>query len=377
MSYYYSSCPKVSDIQYFKISSKGWLQLRLYYNFMLQAWRGYNGNVYFEPIKVDHAPEITELDKDTPRDQGIPENCSPTLKQILESRHRNKTTRGRSALTSKSALDQNRPNSMRMTSPDRSKTAMELRNTSQSRASVRTNKSSYSYGGPRQMSILDKNSIIDQQNDKIREDLTWVFNQESTGSLCIEPMPRNKHERKRGHVNINGNSPGNSYANLHGKTQNGGNNNNSSNTPNDKEKICRGSVAHKIYAMKNQRIPLLSVTGDKFQQSTLPSPLMRTQTQYSQSSQRMTMNSPDLYHVSLMQGYDKFQPLEQLRASLKQIEHSGNPDSNMFTIPAMERIKFEDPNISLKNQPYVKYTPELKNSMRRSTQPRSTVQKVK
>ena len=82
----------------------------------------------------------------------------------------------------------------------------------------------------RKNAILDKRSVFQKYNNYIHEDVEWIVAQESTGSLCIMP-PK-----------IGGCDPRRLW---------------------DRERICKGSVARKIFLNKDGQNPSLSVTGNK------------------------------------------------------------------------------------------------------------------
>ena len=332
---------------------------------LLQAWRGYNGNVYFEPIKVNQANYTAPP---PPESQPLA-NYSEPLRGILM-----KSKRGHS---SKSLPIHNTPESQFQHDKTRSVTAAPSSRKSSGQNS--TSKDTFTYKGARQMVVLDKNCVFDKQNDRLHEDVMWLVGQESTGSLRLEGSNKDKNSKRstqaerfinrqqtRANVkpqrapaqaihvpSVASSLP--SSQNFHPLTK-----------PNPRDKICRGSVAHRIYAMKTKGLPFLAVTGDRYNvhggvQHLPSSPILRTQTHYSQSSQR-TVNSPDLYHT----GYERLPPLEQLRASLKHMETTNQGAALQHVIPPLERIKFEDPSM-LKNKPLVKYSAEVKRSARHAT----------
>ena len=82
----------------------------------------------------------------------------------------------------------------------------------------------------RKNAILDKRSVFQKYNNYIHEDVESIAAQQSTGSLCIMP-PK-----------IGGCDPRRLW---------------------DRERICKGSVAHKIFLNKDGQNPSLSVNGNK------------------------------------------------------------------------------------------------------------------
>lgn len=244
---------------------------------LFQAWRGYNGNVYFEPIQVNPL-------KNTPQ--------SPKEGGRLQTKQ-----------------------SQRKSEPE--KVPPKVRPDSQSE-SVQTAKSSTSAipnrPTTRQMAILDKQTVINKYNESLHEDILWLEGQENTGSLAIRPRIQSSHGRKKDLL----------Y---------------------NKERICKGSVAHKLYVEKNtsSKRPRFSVSGGKFTPPNSMSPLLRTQTQYSLSSNRLTTNSPDLYHLN----DSKLPALDQIKASLK---HSDGSREKTYTRPL---------TITAEMKPFVKYSPDV------------------
>ena len=220
----------------------------------------------------------------------------------------------------------------------------------------RSNSNSLTPRENRKMVVLDKNAILSHKNENIHEDIIWILGQESTGSLCLSGESgsnRAIHDRLGSHNQQP--PPQHRQSQMHQAAPAQPRARASSSA--DKEKICRGSVAHKIYTMKSRSQPFLSVTGGRYYQQTLPSsPLLRTQTQYSLSNQRC-INSPDVFGG----GMDKLPPLEQLRASLKHIEPD-NQGNLMNVITPLDRIKFEDTDAITKRKPFVKYSAEVMNS---------------
>ena len=82
----------------------------------------------------------------------------------------------------------------------------------------------------RKNAILDKRSVFQKYNNYIHEDVEWIAAQESTGSLCIMPPKIGDCDPRR----------------LW-----------------DRERICKGSVARKIFLNKDGQNPSLSVNGNK------------------------------------------------------------------------------------------------------------------
>lgn len=168
------------------------------------------------------------------------------------------------------------------------------------------------------MAYLDKQTVFNRNNDSIQEDIVWLEGQESTGSLAVRPKtyPDNRVRDKERDLQYN------------------------------KERIRKGSVAHKLYVEnRSKQRPKFAVSGGKFTPPNSLSPLLRTQTQYSLSSHRLTTNSPDPYHLN----ESKLPPLEQFRASIKR---DGNKVSTK--LPYSRSVTITDDM-----KPFVKYSPDV------------------
>ena len=251
---------------------------------IFQAWRGYNGNVYFEPIQVNPLknPLVPDSAMESPKDIERPPSKQTERKSIESDKSLVKATPG-----SESRTD--------------------------SRQTAKTT-GSEKRPSPRQMVILDKQTVINKFNESIHEDIVFLEGQENTGSLAIRPRTQPNPERKKDLL----------Y---------------------NKERICKGSVAHKLYVEKHptQRRPRFSVSGGKFTPPNSMSPLLRAQTQYSLSSHRLTTNSPDMFHLH----DNKLPPLDQIKASLK---HTGGSREKLYTRPL---------TITDEMKPFVKYSPDV------------------
>ncbi|KAH3831170.1 hypothetical protein DPMN_104432 [Dreissena polymorpha] len=209
----------------------------------LKAWRGYHGNIYFEPINIHPLKVDTE---DLRAKTSIP-RTSETLTLSTSS-----IKRQRLPLTF--SEKEGRPLESRSESRQTNKSSLGSRRSSQ-----------------RPVVFLDKQSVLTRFNDSLKEDLVWLEGQENTGSLAVRPKSYpdpNAKERER-------------------------------DLQYNRERIKKGSVAHKLYVEhKSKQKPKLSVSGGKFNPPNSLSPLLRTQTQYSLSSNRLTTNSPDPYHLN-------------------------------------------------------------------------------
>ena len=209
---------------------------------------------------------------------------------------------------------------------------------------------------------LDKQAVINPDNTAMHEELQIIEKQHSTGSLNIQ---------QRGHFPSQPSHSRGGPAVERVQARSG-----SSSAKFDR--ICKGSVVHTLRRTKSGG-PLgnsvsggrglpgcggnretvtaggggLVVVGDRFAPPPVMSPLLRTQTQYSLSSQRMTMNSPDLYGA-----FERLPPLEQVRISLRHMDaHSDDtyttrgpsPYSTGTSVGVVEELK-----------PFIKYSPDVK-----------------
>ncbi|KAL4230008.1 hypothetical protein ACF0H5_010396 [Mactra antiquata] len=260
----------------------------------LKAWRGYHGNIYFEPININ--PLSGDLNSARAQTSITRQSTQPSLR-----------TRTSVPKTRASLDKENRP-------------------IPESRSDSRqTNKSSGSQrSSTRPMVFLDKQSVLNRLNDNIHEDIVWLEGTENTGSLAVRPktFPERASREKERDLQYN------------------------------KERIRKGSVAHKLFIEnKSKQRPKLSVNGDKFTPPHSLSPLLRTQTQYSLSSQRLTTNSPDPYHLN----ESKLPPIDQIRVSLKHMDarrDSGGPQRGK--IPYNRPVTLTDDM-----KPFVKYSPDV------------------
>jgi hypothetical protein len=175
----------------------------------------------------------------------------------------------------------------------------------------------------RPLAILDKQSVLNRLNENIHEDIVWLEGTENTGSLAVRPKTYPDRESKQRERDLQYN----------------------------KERIRKGSVAHKLYVdSKSKQQPKLSVNGGKFTPPNSLSPLLRTQTQYSLSSHRLTTNSPDPYHLN----DSKLPPLDQIRVSLKHMDARREQGSQRAKIPYSKSVTITDDM-----KPFVKYSPEV------------------
>jgi hypothetical protein len=256
-----------------------------------QAWRGYHGNIYFEPININ--PVKSDL-----------ESARARTSVTRQDPQRNARTRT-SIPKARASLDNKENKPIQESRSDSRQTT---------KSSVGSRRSS-----TRPMAYLDKQTVLNRLNESIHEDIVWLEGTENTGSLAVRPKtyPERMSRDKERDLQYN------------------------------KDRIKKGSVAHKLYIDgKSRQKPKLAVSGGKFTPPNSLSPLLRTQTQYSLSSQRLTTNSPDPYHLN----ESKLPPLDQIRASLKHMD-SKQPSGKLpynKTMTLTEGMK-----------PFVKYSPDV------------------
>ncbi|KAK7489864.1 hypothetical protein BaRGS_00018886 [Batillaria attramentaria] len=296
----------------------------------LKAWRGYHGNVYFEPIHVSK----------------VGGNSTDQVDPYLS----------RKAQLSRLSRRSFGPEALPVT---RSTTRLTNRRGAASAKSVTSSVAAISQ---HHVLYLDKHAVVNPDNTQMHEELQVIEKQQSTGSLAVQMQERRRNQRSaggsssRGEKGRDGNRRGAKSAKF--------------------DRICRGSVAHQLHRAKSgssldgnstraqngtrsqengaeESSTKLMVIGDRFAPPTVMSPLLRTQTQYSLSSQRMTMNSPDLYGA-----FERLPPLEQVRISLRHMDARGDdtypprtasPYSTGGSIGVMEDLK-----------PFIKYSPDVK-----------------
>ncbi|XP_048243894.1 uncharacterized protein LOC124130706 [Haliotis rufescens] len=256
----------------------------------LKAWRGYNGNVYFEPISIKSVSKGKATDPSDAVQAAQLAKYDPRL--------------GVSSYTPSA-----RPAS---TPPSRSNTRESIRSSVTRRPITQ-----------RQMTVFDRGPGTPNFNPRQQENLAWVEKQQETGSLAMRPPSSSSREAKLAACN--------------------------------REKIVKGSVVQRLREQKQAglRKPQLTVNGDKFTPAHTMSPLLRTQTQYSHSNQRMTMNSPDPHHSV----YDHLPPLDQIRASLRHMEHVDS-----MSEPSYNRLSPYGRKVTLTDElkPFIKYSPDIR-----------------
>ncbi|KAK3593540.1 hypothetical protein CHS0354_018621 [Potamilus streckersoni] len=259
----------------------------------LKAWQGYHGNVYFEPIKINPVSKTDDT-------KSLPDTRQGSLLMANDRQRRAQMIAGRKKGISSEKME--RP------ATDNCSVSSQM-----------TKMSVSSRPSTRQMVLLDKSTILSKFDDNSHEDLVWLEGQESTGSLCIRPKLERNGKKMKQQTSLN------------------------------KEKICRGSVAHKLLVEnKGRRHPVLAVSGGKFMPPASLSPLLRAQTQYSNSSHRLTTNSPDLYHFD-----SKLPHLEHIRASLKHMDSAVGQ-------PHQKNRSYKRPmTMTDELKPFIKYSPDV------------------
>ncbi|XP_071951537.1 uncharacterized protein [Antedon mediterranea] len=146
----------------------------------LKAWKGYHGNVYFEPMTCKQL-------------------ASGGDKEHHIARSSNKSSKtGRFSLPNLDGRSQSRVSFASDTKTDQSnrvKTRSRSVRSSVSRSNKSTSQNASISQKMRQMSILDRQSVMKRSNSRLSEDMNWISGQESTGSLCIgQPQQRTKSQ---------------------------------------------------------------------------------------------------------------------------------------------------------------------------------------
>ena len=159
---------------------------------LLQAWRGYYGNVYFQPITVQTA-QASPPRRDVAAAKGVDlSKCSEKLQDILIKSHHpsirksssivSKTRSITSAVSEKTGSDtQSTISAARTTSfilpPSNSAHAQAaLRRGTRSATSVKRSKSvtSVKSNASRQLSRLDRRAVAKPQNTNLDEDMRYI-----------------------------------------------------------------------------------------------------------------------------------------------------------------------------------------------------------
>ncbi|ELT89324.1 hypothetical protein CAPTEDRAFT_207198 [Capitella teleta] len=284
----------------------------------LKAWRGYHGNVYFQPIHIEQA-QYAE-----PNQSPLPdvERCSKELRDILL-----RSRRSPSRALTEPAVNRSSGNTPSM-------------GDCPSRLSRARSSASIKYQGPRQMSILDKQNVFLQSGDEnLEEDLIWLMGRESTGSLCIDSQMGSSDQIGR-HTSCT--QPRTSAAKKRAEIR-----------------LCKGSVFHRLQTPRSTQKSMLTVCGDKYTQSQLPSTIMRSQTQYSHSSTRQVL-SPDPH--TCYSNFDKMSHLAKLRASMRRMDTS---TEELLLQNDQQKKKQEAEDISRK-APYVRLDAEMRKCVNQS-----------
>ena len=180
----------------------------------------------------------------------------------------------------------------------------------------------------RQMVLLDKRTVLDRYNDDIQMDLQWIEGSENTGSLAVRPKSDILSDRP-----LPPRSAKSPVKLDQGRVKS---------VVYNKERICKGSVVHKMNMANRAHRPVFKVNGGKYTSTSNTSPLLRTQTQYTQSNQRLTTNSPDMTSHILP-------PLEQLRSQVRRMDQGPERLGRARPVTYTEDMK-----------PFIKYTPTIK-----------------
>ena len=255
--------------------------------YIFQAWPGYRGNVYFEPILVNPA-RYSSPEKLKPETS----NCSDKLQKIMHKR---------TLLTSRCmrappgrASDKQKPS--HPVTP----------NTSNSVPNDKDSK--------RPVYLLEETTDMAPDNHRINDNIKWINGQERAGALNL-----NLSKSPQRLVTKNSGVRRREY---------------------DTKKIRRGSVFHK--GMHQKQTPTFKLLGGKFVQHTIAAtPILRSSTQFTQSTSRMSMNSPDPYYCN----QDTLPHIERLRSNGRHIDNTSihKTESRVIhVIPTLERIRLGD-----------------------------------
>ncbi|XP_013410343.1 uncharacterized protein LOC106173686 isoform X2 [Lingula anatina] len=265
----------------------------------LKAWRGYNGNVYFEPIGISAT-------KPVPKSRKTPslDNCSDILRKAMQSRASSRLSQGQRD----SESDEGKTNPM--TPSQKSKGS----------------KYGHLYVGPT-CAVLDKNSVLNRYNATLPEEVALLASMESTGSLKVdEPGILEQHKDhilKKKYVQ-------------------------------KRDKICKGSVAHRIY-LEKRNLPDVEYSGYHSNAHTHPSQNLRAQTAHSGSSLRLpSRNSPEGYHAFIPSQELQLPPLDHLQATLR--HYDGAPNNLVHVrVPAFDRPNMRNSSVKSAYKGYVKF----------------------
>ncbi|XP_059147431.1 uncharacterized protein LOC131935115 [Physella acuta] len=242
----------------------------------LQVWRGYKGNVYFQPIVIKKL------------------NSAPSRPSTYNQKH-----------SSRPVIQPRSASSGPVT-----------------HASGSTTKPYRYINSSPQVYVLDKEAVISSYSDKMHEELRSIEKIESTGSLAVRPIshsfitPRGKQIQNMRDRICKG-------SNFHtSKPNNLKNNDNrkflSAQVSNRKQFFLGSAPKRRPNAAAVKQDANLVVNGDKFSPAPVVSPQFKN-SPYSSSVQRATMNTPDS-HAS----YDRLPTLEEVSSGLQKVEVSEN-----------------------------------------------------
>ncbi|KAL8570286.1 hypothetical protein ACOMHN_011308 [Nucella lapillus] len=356
----------------------------------LKAWKGYHGNVYFEPIQI---AGVSGGGMGKGRGGGQEMMVNPPPPSAMSGK--GSSGRGRRTLTATTRSQAVVPfnSGTEKDNMSRGDTHSATRSSGSPRLTLRRGPtsaksaaSSRSIAAMSQQHLLylDKQAVAQPQNSAMQEELQVIEKQQSTGSLNIQPRVGGGHfpqdfrsggsEKGRTVTKRSGASSAKfdhicrgSVATKLRRAQSGGSLGNSmlrGNTVLSRgNQRAAGSLGNTVLrgntvlSRGNQRAvgsTELMIVGDRFAASSLMSPLLRTQTQFSLSSQRMTVNSPDLYGA-----FERLPPLEQVRISLRHMDAHGDdgfgnrvassPYSTGTSVGVVEELK-----------PFIKYSPDVR-----------------
>ena len=303
-----------------------------------QAWKGYYGNVYFSPISVQSAPAAPHPHPPAP---DI-DRCSEKLQEILI-RSNTPSRRSRSVTSKRTTTSSAVSTVSNPRSSASSKRALVKRSQSMISVKSKTSALSRASAGSRQMSLLDKRSVMSNLNENFTEDVAWIQGLESIGSLNVMRNDVITIDQRR--------------SNTHGF---------------DRERLRKGSALKQRAQTAKPATRVchaeLEVHGGQCDRPTNQSQAVV------RARSRIPFHAINRYfpkaphnsgvfnsqsHSSCLGSFDSLPPLEQLRASLRKFNPSSSTskDELMSLVPTSQRQSL---TADYKRMPFVKFSPEFR-----------------
>ncbi|XP_038056291.1 uncharacterized protein LOC119728214 [Patiria miniata] len=277
----------------------------------VKAWKGYEGNLYFQPVvckKADLTPSTTPrenaLNKATRRAYSTPHTKGNTADmaesqtvQLPQLPHTDGADGDNQTNIAPSVVGVRSVCSQRTTAPSRQKSFSRNASTGKSRAST-----------ARQLAILDKQAVFSRMDSNIREDIRWISGMDAMGTLHLGSL---KLPRSTSH-----------FYNNTGKHH--------------KLKIQRGLVSHQLAAHDQSLPTLLGVHGGRLNDSAdgvAKTKHLQSQYQSSKVSHSSDDEDRNIYSPNLYGGYSgPFTSVEQLRRDSSSSPRRGgsSPSSDML-----------------------------------------------